>query len=108
VELGRQTTALVTGGASGIGRAIARALIGQGVSVVLTDRDAPALEAEAEILGGDGAAVLPLDLDVRDEAAWGRVADAAWPGAAAFRCSATRPGSSSWAGWRTSHRTCGG
>ena len=40
--------ALVTGGDSGIGLATARLLLDEGVRVVLTDREQPALDAALE------------------------------------------------------------
>ena len=43
--------ALVTGAASGIGLATTRALIGQGVRVVMADRDGAALDRLAGELG---------------------------------------------------------
>jgi NAD(P)-dependent dehydrogenase (short-subunit alcohol dehydrogenase family) len=50
--------ALVTGGASGIGAAIARQLVHEGASVVIADRDARHLDATmAEIGAGHGSAV---------------------------------------------------
>src|SRR5882762_2320186 len=45
--------AFITGGASGIGLAIARKLCGLGVRVVLGDIDAKALAAAAAVLGGN-------------------------------------------------------
>lgn len=57
------TTALITGAASGIGRATARALAAEGVRVALLDRDAVAL---AETARGCGDAVVRV-VDVTDE-----------------------------------------
>jgi NAD(P)-dependent dehydrogenase (short-subunit alcohol dehydrogenase family) len=56
--------AVVTGGASGIGRAVAAALCGAGSRVAILDRDQQAASAAARQLGCAGFAV-----DVRDRAA---------------------------------------
>lgn len=66
------TTAVVTGGASGIGAALARAFLAQGCSVVLADVDADALAATARELG-----VLGVPTDVRDPDAVAALADRA-------------------------------
>lgn len=49
----RGRVAVVTGGASGIGKALAKAFLGEGMKVVLADVEAPALEATARELGGE-------------------------------------------------------
>ena len=64
--------ALVTGGASGIGRAVAVALAGAGADVTILDRDADAAKTVADETGAlavvadlsDLAALADLDLDV--------------------------------------------
>lgn len=69
--------AFVTGGASGIGLAIARALGRAGVKLVLADVDEGGLERAAQGLRDDGFAVQTLTLDVTDRAAWETAARAA-------------------------------
>src|SRR3990167_5869914 len=58
-------TAVVTGAAGGIGKAISTALLGQGYRVALVDRDEAALAALAHDLVGD---TCTLALDVTDAA----------------------------------------
>jgi NAD(P)-dependent dehydrogenase (short-subunit alcohol dehydrogenase family) len=62
--------ALVTGGASGIGLALGRALAKKSMRVILCDRDASALDSVAEDMRSAGATVLALALDVTDRARW--------------------------------------
>jgi NAD(P)-dependent dehydrogenase (short-subunit alcohol dehydrogenase family) len=69
-------TAFVTGGASGIGLGIAKALLGAGMNVVIADIREDHLAAATAELGAAGR-VLPLKLDVTDRAAYARAADAA-------------------------------
>ena len=57
-------TAIVTGGSSGIGKAIARTLAAEGVSVVIVARGRPRLEAAAKELSAETrGAVIPLRAD---------------------------------------------
>ncbi len=58
--------ALVTGAASGIGRAIAARLGAEGAAVVLADRDRPGAEAVAAEMGGPDVATA-VEVDVSDE-----------------------------------------
>jgi NAD(P)-dependent dehydrogenase (short-subunit alcohol dehydrogenase family) len=61
-------TAIVTGGASGIGLALGALLVQRGVRVVLADIDGDAAKRRAEELsrsGGEG--VVGRQVDVRDE-----------------------------------------
>lgn len=68
--------AVVTGGASGIGAAMARAFAARGAKLVLADLDASALaESEAELREG-GAEVLGHRADVSDRASVAALADA--------------------------------
>jgi rhamnulose-1-phosphate aldolase/alcohol dehydrogenase len=60
--------ALVTGGASGIGRATCHALASQGACVVVADLDLAGAEALAKELGGPDVAVA-VGMDVADEEA---------------------------------------
>jgi NAD(P)-dependent dehydrogenase (short-subunit alcohol dehydrogenase family) len=60
--------ALVTGGASGIGAAIARLIAAEGAHVVIADVDAGAGRVVADEVGGDF-----VRLDVSDAEAWDRV-----------------------------------
>jgi NAD(P)-dependent dehydrogenase (short-subunit alcohol dehydrogenase family) len=69
-------TAFVTGGASGIGLGIAKALSGAGMNVVIADILDEHLEtAKAEL--GRAARILALKLDVTDRNDFARAADAA-------------------------------
>ena len=62
----KDRVAVVTGGASGVGRALARAFLGEGMKVVLADVEAPALEAAAQELSAGGGTVTPFATDVRN------------------------------------------
>lgn len=60
-------TAVVTGGASGIGRALATALVRRGAHVTVADIDAGRAErVAAELAGGAGGAARAVHLDVTD------------------------------------------
>lgn len=60
----RCTRLLVTGGTSGLGRAMAAALVAAGAHVALTSRDHARAQATAAELGGEAVGI---ELDVRDE-----------------------------------------
>jgi 3-oxoacyl-[acyl-carrier protein] reductase len=68
MELGiRSRTAVVTGGSLGIGRAIARELAQEGVSVAIVARDVVRLEAAAaEIARETNARCIPVPADLTD------------------------------------------
>jgi 3-hydroxybutyrate dehydrogenase len=63
--------ALVTGGSRGIGRAIADALVNEGLAVALAARTHEEVEAAARALRGRGAVAMALTLDVADADAVG-------------------------------------
>ena len=64
----RDRVALVTGGASGIGLGIARALADEGAHVAIGDIDGDAAEKAAEDLRGRGSRAFALATDVRQDA----------------------------------------
>lgn len=65
MELGRGTVAVVTGGGSGIGAAMAHAFAAQGCSLVLADVQDDALQAAAAAIASDhGVDVLAVQTDV--------------------------------------------
>jgi len=68
----RGRVAVVTGGASGIGKALAKAFLAEGMKVVIADVEAPALEATTRELGGG---TLGIVTDVSDPASVNALAD---------------------------------
>jgi NAD(P)-dependent dehydrogenase (short-subunit alcohol dehydrogenase family) len=67
--------AVITGGASGIGRALGRRFAAEGARVVLVDVEAGALAATAKELAADGADVTEAVCDVTDPASVESLAD---------------------------------
>ncbi len=67
--------AVVTGGASGIGKALAKALLGEGMKVVIADVEKPALEATVGEIGGSAANVIGVVTDVSNPASVEALAD---------------------------------
>ncbi|BAL75200.1 SDR family oxidoreductase [Bradyrhizobium cosmicum] len=65
-------TAVLTGAAGGMGRAITKALLESGRRVVLVDRDAKALQ---ELAATAGNAVFPIQLDISDATSVDRLPD---------------------------------
>jgi NAD(P)-dependent dehydrogenase (short-subunit alcohol dehydrogenase family) len=63
---GQNKVALITGGGSGIGLAIARTFVASGYSIVISGRDAKRLQSAAEELSGLRIQVTAIACDVRD------------------------------------------
>jgi meso-butanediol dehydrogenase / (S,S)-butanediol dehydrogenase / diacetyl reductase len=68
----REKVALVTGAASGIGRASALSFAREGAMVVATDVDVPGAEATAAAIAASGGSALALVMDVSSEDSVGR------------------------------------
>jgi NAD(P)-dependent dehydrogenase (short-subunit alcohol dehydrogenase family) len=73
----RGRVAVVTGGASGIGKALAKALLGAGAKVVIADVEQKALDAACAELRGAGD-LAGERVDVRDPKSLHALADAVW------------------------------
>ncbi len=69
--------AFITGGASGMGLAMARSFSAAGMKVVIADIEQSAIDAALESLGGSNAEVIGVQVDVTDRAAMARAADEA-------------------------------
>jgi NAD(P)-dependent dehydrogenase (short-subunit alcohol dehydrogenase family) len=69
--------AVVTGAASGIGRAMAERFLAEGMRVVMADIEEPALKAAVDQLGSDGGEVEAVLTDVSDPASVEALAQAA-------------------------------
>lgn len=65
----RDKVVAVTGGASGIGQAVVRALVADGAKVAILDGDADPLDRAMDALGGATGRAVGVRLDVRDAAA---------------------------------------
>ena len=70
--------AVVTGGASGIGYGLAKALARRGARVVIADIQADRADEAAAHLVADGLSAVGAHLDVIDEASWQALADQVW------------------------------
>lgn len=74
----RGRVAVVTGGAGGIGRALAERFAAEGMHLVLADVEAPRLDATVEELRSAGHRVIGVPTDVTDPASVEALADAAY------------------------------
>jgi NAD(P)-dependent dehydrogenase (short-subunit alcohol dehydrogenase family) len=73
----RHRNAFVTGGASGIGLALSRALAEAGANVAIADVNPARLDEATTMIGKMGVRVCGIQLDVTDRDAYARAADAA-------------------------------
>lgn len=76
MELFSGKTVVISGGAEGIGFAVAQAVGREGMNVVITDISTEILMQAQAKLSDQGIAVLALPADVRKEADWKRVVEA--------------------------------
>ena len=74
----KNRVAIITGGASGIGRAIADRLASEGAKLVLADIESGPLEAAVAELEAAGAEAIGVQTDVSSQSAVDALADAAW------------------------------
>jgi NAD(P)-dependent dehydrogenase (short-subunit alcohol dehydrogenase family) len=74
----RDKVAVVTGGASGIGLALARAFLREGLKVVVADIDGDALRSATERLGSRGEPVMSHLVDVSDFSSMSELADSVY------------------------------
>ena len=73
--MSRDTVIFVTGGASGIGRAVARRLASEGSAVVVADRDTEGGIETCELITSGGGHAIFQKLDVRDRGSIRSAAD---------------------------------
>jgi len=73
----RERTAVITGGAAGLGLSIAKAFASRGARIVLADMDGDRAVAAAAALTADGAQALGVRCDVTEERSLRDAADAA-------------------------------
>jgi NAD(P)-dependent dehydrogenase (short-subunit alcohol dehydrogenase family) len=95
--IGKNRVAVVTGGASGIGLAVARRFGDAGMQVVIVDRPGSVLDETVAALKADGIAAMAAPADVTDRASLARVkADADLLGpVTVLMCNAGREGGGS-------------
>ncbi|MDA8351602.1 MAG: 2,4-dienoyl-CoA reductase [Firmicutes bacterium] len=62
----KDQTVMVTGGSSGMGKAMAKKFVAEGARVVITGRSSERLQAAKAEIAGDEGQVLCVEMDVRD------------------------------------------
>jgi NAD(P)-dependent dehydrogenase (short-subunit alcohol dehydrogenase family) len=98
VESFRDTVAVVTGGGSGIGRALALALARAGSRVVLADVDEAAMDAVAREVEGLGGEALTVSTDVTDLGQVQALAERAWKAFGGVDVLCNNAGVAAWGG----------
>ena len=101
----KEKVAVVTGGGSGIGRAMALALAREGARVIVADLDEPAMEAVAREARGHGATALTVRTDVTDLGQVQALADRAWDAFGGVHVLCNNAGVAAWGGLeKATHR----
>jgi NAD(P)-dependent dehydrogenase (short-subunit alcohol dehydrogenase family) len=105
VESFKDTVAVVTGGGSGIGRALTLALAREGARVVVADLDEPAMEGVVREARGHGVDALAVRTDVTDLLQVQALADRAWKTFGAVHLLCNNAGVAAWGGLeKATHR----
>jgi NAD(P)-dependent dehydrogenase (short-subunit alcohol dehydrogenase family) len=105
VESFRDRVAVVTGGGSGIGRALTLALAREGARVVVADLDEPAMEGVVREARSHGVDALAVRTDVTDLLQVQALADRAWKAFGAVHVLCNNAGVAAWGGLeRATHR----
>jgi len=105
VDTFKDKVAVVTGGGSGIGRALALALAREGARVVVADLDEAAMEAVAREARGHGATALTVRTDVTDLGQVQALARRAWDAFGGVQVLCNNAGVAAWGGLeKATHR----
>jgi len=105
VEEFKGKVAVVTGGGSGIGRALALALAREGARVIVADVDEAAMETVAREARGHGVEALAVRADVSDLGQVQALADQAWRAVGGVHVLCNNAGVAAWGGLeRATHR----
>jgi len=105
VESFKDKVAVVTGGGSGIGRAMALALAREGARVVLADLDEAAMDGVARQARGHGVETLAVRTDVTELAQVQALAERAWKAFGAVHVLCNNAGVAAWGGLeKATHR----
>jgi NAD(P)-dependent dehydrogenase (short-subunit alcohol dehydrogenase family) len=105
VDTFKEKVAVVTGGGSGIGRALTLALAREGARVVVADLDETAMDAVAREARGQGATALTVRTDVTDLGQVQALADRAWDAFGGVHVLCNNAGVAAWGGLeKATHR----